>query len=240
MENLAQGSISQIAYAVVRRMILCNELKGGQAIDESYLARQCELGRTPVREAVQRLAREGLLRVIPRRGLVVTELSVETLRQVFEVRSSCEVQVARLATIRAEASDIEAMELALAGTERMIVERRFDDLFEADERFHIALASAAGNPLLGDILARVYGLGIRYWYVTLPQRRAAAVREEMALHDEIVNAIKARNPERAIRAMQTIIDDFPDRIVELLRSEPSGASLAERRRKSSPRKESTA
>lgn len=220
MEALARQSISQVAYAVIRRKILCNEFKGGQAIDESSLARQCELGRTPIREAVQRLAREGLLRVIPRKGVVVTELSVETLGQIFEVRSSCEVQVARLATIRADASDIEGMEQALSGTEQMIAERRFHDLFDADERFHLALANAARNPLLGDMLSTLYGLGIRYWYVTLPQRRLEDIKQEMALHGEIVNAIKARDPERSTKATLTIIDGFPDRIVELLRRDP--------------------
>ena len=214
-------SISEIAYSAIRRKILFNDLKGGQAIDESTLARQLDLGRTPVREAVHRLAREGLLRVIPRKGVVVTELSIETLGQIFEVRSSCEVQVARLATVRADSSDIEAMEQALEGVEQMVAEKRFRDLIEADERFHLALAEAARNPLLGDMLSTLYGLGIRFWYVTLPQRQVKEVKQEMALHREIVKAIKAGDPERSAKTMFTIIEGFPDRIVDLVKRDPS-------------------
>lgn len=217
MKRSEQVSIAEQAYRAVRRKILLNELRAGQAIDETSLAALIQIGRTPIREAVHRLSREGLLRVIPRKGIVVTELSIETLGQIFEVRSSCEVQAARLAALRATSTNIDAMEQALEGMERMVADKRFRELFEADERFHSALAEAADNPLLRDMLKTLYGLGIRFWYITLPQRQLGDIKREMGLHRDILRAIKARKPSRAGELMLSIIEGFPDRIVDLVK-----------------------
>lgn len=196
-----------------------HELRGGQSIDELSLARQFEFGRTPIREAVQRLARDGLLRIIPRKGIIVAELSIDTLRQVFEARAPCEAQVARLAAVRAEPADIEKMEEALAGVEQLIEENRFRELLEADERFHVALADASKNALLREMLSALYALGIRFWYMTLPQRPIGDIKKEMALHRKVVETIRERAPEKAAQAMRTAIGGFPERVADVIRGD---------------------
>lgn len=213
----APPSSAELAYTLVRRKILLAELPAGQSVNEAELARQFDLGRTPIREAVLRLAREGLLRIIPRKGIIVSELNLDTLRLVFEARSPCEAQIARLAALRSEPADIEAMERALEGVEGMIDRREFRSLLEADERFHLALADAAKNPLLRQMSTTVFGLGIRFWYATLPQRPAGDIKGEMALHREVLDAIKARDPERTAQAMLTVISGFPNRVTDLVR-----------------------
>ena len=181
------------------------------------LARDLKLGRTPIRETVQRLAREGLLKVLPRKGILVSELTLDTVRQVFEARSPCEAQIARLATLRAEALDIERMQEALSGVDQLIDEKRFRALLEADERFHLSLSEAAKNPLLRGVLVTLYGLGIQFWYVTLAQRPPEDVKTEMALHREVVIRVHERDPEKAAQAILTAIGGFPDRVADLLR-----------------------
>ena len=167
-KSLARESLlSEIAYSEIRKRVIFQDLPSGQSINEMSLVRELKLGRTPVREAVQRLAREGLLKVLPRKGILVSELSVDTLRQVFEARAPCEAQVARCAALRGEPSDIDRMEKALFGVDHMIEERQFRALVEADEQFHLAVADAAKNPLLRGIVSTLYGLGIRFWYMTL-------------------------------------------------------------------------
>lgn len=211
------SSTAEIAYAEVRRRILLCELRAGQTVNEAELARQFDLGRTPIREAVLRLAREGLLRIIPRKGIIVSELNLDTLRLVFEARTPCEVQIARLAAFRSEPADIETMERALDGVEVMIDRREFRRLLEADERFHVALADAAKNPLLRQMSTTVFGLGIRFWYATLPQRPPGDIKREMALHREVLEAIKMGDAERTEQAMLTVISGFPNRITDLIR-----------------------
>jgi GntR family transcriptional regulator, rspAB operon transcriptional repressor len=201
-----------LAYTKLRRRIIFQDLPGGQTLDELSLARQLKIGRTPVREAMQRLAAEGLLRVVPRKGTFVTELGVDTMRQVFEARSSCEAQIARLAALRAEPSEIALMERSLADVDRLVDERRFRELLEADEKFHLALAEAAKNRLLREMLMSVYGVGVRFWYMTLPQRRSVEIKREMQLHLEVVEMIKQHDPEGAAQAVLTLIGGFPDRV----------------------------
>jgi len=218
MAKRTKGSLlSELAYSEIRKRIIFQDLESGQTIDEMSLTRELKLGRTPIREAVQRLAREGLLKVLPRKGILVSELSLDTLRQVFETRSPCEAQIARLAALRAEASDIERMEEALSGVDQLIDEKRFRALLEADERFHLSLADAAKNPLLRGVLVTLYGLGIRFWYVTLAQRPPEDVKKEMALHREVLIRVHERDPEKAAQAILTAIGGFPDRVADMLR-----------------------
>lgn len=196
---------------------MLQELRAGESINELSLARQLKLGRTPIREGVLRLAREGLLRVLPRRGIIVTDLNMDTMRLVFEARSPCEVQIARLAALRSERSDIKAMEQALVGVDQMIDQRRFVDLLDADERFHTSLAEAARNTLLQEMQRTVYGLGIRFWYATLPQRPAGDIKVEMHLHRDVIEGIKLRDPEKTTQAIGAIIAGFPERVADLIR-----------------------
>jgi DNA-binding GntR family transcriptional regulator len=221
MDGKRGGSLSDLAYQKLKRQIIFLDLPGGQILDELSLARQLKIGRTPVREAMRRLASEGLLRVVPRKGTFVTELSVDTMRQLFEARSPCEAQIARLAATRAEPTEIAAMEKAFAGVNRLIDERRFRELLEADERFHQTLAGAARNRLLGEMYMNVYWLGVRFWYATLAQRSAAEIKREMRLHLEIVDMLKERKPERAAQAVLNLVSGFPDRVSNVIRGAPS-------------------
>jgi DNA-binding GntR family transcriptional regulator len=227
MLGMQRLSLSDVAYTQVRRKILFHELRAGDPVNEASLARQFELGRTPIREAVLRLAREGLLRIIPRKGIIVTELNIDTLRLVFEARSPCEAQIARLAALRRESADIESMEKALSGVEQMIEERRFRDLLEADERFHMALADAAKNPLLREMISTLYGLGIRFWYATLAQRPPSDISQEMSLHREVLEGVKVCDCERTAQAMLAIISGFPDRVAGLIRGDQAQLLLVQ-------------
>lgn len=211
------ASLSELAYHQVRRKILFQELKAGDPVNEQMLAQQMKISRTPVREGVMRLAHEGLVKILPRKGIIVAEQNIETMRLCFEARLPCEIQIARLAALRAKDSDIAAMEAALAPVERLINKRQFNDLLIADEKFHASLAAASHNGLLAEMQHRVYGLGIRFWYATLPQRLPDEIKQEMALHQGVVESIKLRDPDEAERVMAAIIANFPDRVAETIR-----------------------
>lgn len=216
--------LSERAYREIRRKIVFQDFKSGQTLDERSIACELKLGRTPVREAIQRLVRDGLVKVFARRGILVAEMSLETLCQVFETRAPIEEQVARRAALRAEASDIEKMRAALSDVNTLIEQKRFRDLVDADERFHLALADAAKNPLMREIVVKLYGLGIRFWYITLMQRPPDDIREEMALHQEVLVAVEERNSDKAAQAMLTVVGGFPNRVAEMLtRSLPGNA-----------------
>lgn len=209
--------LSELAYRELRRRIIFQDFPGGLALDEMSAARALKLGRTPVREAIQMLARDGLVKVYARRGTFVSEMSLETLRQVCETRAPIEEQVARRAALRAEAADIEKMRHALAGVDTLIEQRRFRDLVEADERFHLALAGAARNPLLQELVVKLHGLAIRFWYPTLTQRPPDDIREEMALHRHVLAAVEEHDPDKAAKAMLVLAGGFFNRVTEILK-----------------------
>src|SRR5258706_13175449 len=100
--------------------------------------------------------------------------------------------------MRAEPADIELMRASLGDVQRLIDQGKFRELLEADERFDAAIATAARNKLLRGMFNDVYGLGVRFWYLTLPQRPPREIKEEMRLHREICEAIAKRDPERAV------------------------------------------
>lgn len=209
--------LSDVAYTTIRRKIIFQELEPGRVLDEKSLARSLALGRTPIHEAIQRLAREGFVRVFPRRGVFVAEMSLDTLRQVFEARSPCEEQVARCAALRADAADMERMRVSLAPVDQLIDEKRFRELVEADEQFHLALADAGKTPVLRGILVPLYGLSIRFWYWTLPHRPPDDIKHEMALHADVMKAVEMHDPDKAAHAILTAIGGFPDRVAHMLR-----------------------
>ena len=210
-------SLAEYAYASVKEKIIFHEFKGGDAIDELMLAKDLELSRTPVREAVQRLAQEGLLRIIPRKGVLVTELTLDLMRQIFEARSPCEVQIVRLAAKRADESEIKEMEEALTEMNALIPEKRFRELLKADRKFHMTLARASKNRLLYDMFEKVYSLGLRFWYLALLEKSVKEVRAEIRLHMSLLKAVKANDAEGAARAVLAAVEDFPSRVSRSMR-----------------------
>jgi len=208
--------LADLAYSKLRERIIFRDVRAGQSFDEQSLSRQLNIGRTPVREAVQRLAREGLLTVIPRRGIIVSDIGLETVREMFEARLPCEVQIARLAALRATPDDIEAMHATLSDADRLIDERRFRELLVADEKFHLSLASAAKNKLLYDILARLYTLGVPFWCQTLEQRSVEETKQAIGRHLDIVECIRQRDPDAAARAVTLVVD--PNQVLGIVRN----------------------
>jgi DNA-binding GntR family transcriptional regulator len=214
VKSLRTESLADVAYARLKRQIVFHELPPGQTFDELSISRHLKIGRSPVREAVQRLAGEGLVRVIPRKGAIVAELGMDTVREMFEARVPCETQIARLAAMRAEPADIARMEAALAEGDRLAGERRFRELLLADEEFHLALAAAAKNKLLYEMLVRLYTLGLRFWYTTVSERPAAELKREIRLHHDVLRWVKRRDPEKAARAALKVVD--PNRVTGLV------------------------
>jgi GntR family transcriptional regulator, rspAB operon transcriptional repressor len=215
-ERGARESLAGAAHREIRRRIIFGDLRGGETFNVPALARELKVGRTPLREALQRLAREGLVRILPRKGILVADLSFDTLRLVFEARAPVEEQVARCAALRAEPADVERMRATLEPVERLIDQKQFRALVDADDGFHRALAGTARNPLLSQMLETLYALGIRFWYVTLAQRPPDDIKAEMALHREVLEAVAEHDPDKAAHAMLTAIGGFPYRVGEVL------------------------
>jgi DNA-binding GntR family transcriptional regulator len=160
-----------------------------------------EIGRTPVREALRRLAQERLVEVYPRRGMFVTGVDVRELARLSEVREVLEPEAARLAAERA--TDADRAELAALVEE---LDRGGSELMELDERIHRAVYRAAHNDLLEATLEQYYVLALRIWSIALD--RAHELEEAVEAHRALLEAIQAGDGERAADTMRAHVQDF--------------------------------
>jgi DNA-binding GntR family transcriptional regulator len=178
-------------------------------IDEQALSRDLQLGRTPIREALQRLASDGLVFQAPRRGLYVSEISLTDLQKIFEARMVLEGLCARLAAQRATPSHLAQFE-ALMQELRLMPDGDSRLLMDIDERFHSTLYDAADNEFLADALRRLHAFSFRLWHVVLD--RLGDVRPVMDQHIAIAEAIKAGDGDAAERILRQHISEFHSEI----------------------------
>jgi DNA-binding GntR family transcriptional regulator len=188
------------AYIAIRNAIVSLELAPGAVIDERALIERLGIGRTPVREALRRLAHEQLVEVFPRRGMFVTNVDVRDLARISEVREALEPEAARLAAERA--TEDEREELAELGDSI----KRGADLMALDERIHRAIYVAAHNLLLEKTLGEYYVLAHRIWMIALD--RNEALEEAVEAHRDLVLAIVNGSGDRAADLMRAHVRGF--------------------------------
>jgi DNA-binding GntR family transcriptional regulator len=194
-------SLADKAYQEIRRLIVSLELAPGAVIDERELIERLEIGRTPVREALRRLAHERLVEVYPRRGMFVTGVDVRELARLSEVRELLEPEAARLAAERA--TDVDRAELGALLVE---LDAGRSELIDLDERIHRAVYRAAHNDLLEATLEQYYVLALRIWSIALD--RAHELEEAVEEHRALLEAIQAGDGDRAADTMRAHVQNF--------------------------------
>jgi len=197
-------SLAERAYVAIRRLIVTLDLEPGSVINERELVERLAIGRTPVREALRRLAQEGLVEVYPRRGMFVTDVDVRRLAQLSEVRAVLEPEAARLAAERlAEAGRAELDELV-----RELDGDELDEqaLMALDERIHRAVYRWARNDLLEATLEQYYVLALRIWTIALDHRHE--LQDAVQEHRALLAAIGDGDGERAAATMRAHVEDF--------------------------------
>jgi DNA-binding GntR family transcriptional regulator len=183
------------AYSELRDRLVKLRILPGSPIDEDLLGEELGMGRTPVREAIKRLALENLVTVFPRRGTFASEINITDLAHISDVRTQLEGHAAYRAAERL--SDVQRVELEalLDELSRSAGSDDVDVLMELDARVHRFIYACAGNPYMEETLARYYNLSLRIWYLVLDRlpHLFARVHE----HDDVLHAIAAGEAERA-------------------------------------------
>ncbi|HZS24374.1 MAG TPA: GntR family transcriptional regulator [Gaiellaceae bacterium] len=204
-------SLADKAYHEIRGLIVSLELAPGAVIDERDLIERLGIGRTPVREALRRLALERLVEVYPRRGMFVTGVDVRQLARLSEVRAVLEPEAARLAAGRATDADREELDALLEELDAGGAE-----LMELDERIHRAVYRAAHNDLLEATLEQYYALALRIWMLAL--ERTQDLEEAVEAHRDLVEAIRDGDGERAAQTMHDHVENFEQAMHRVLLS----------------------
>src|ERR1700693_4344325 len=206
-------SQSEEAYLRIRERIISLDMPPGSVVNESRLRQELKIGRTPIREALQRLARENLVRSIPHRGTFVTDVNITDLARITEVRVVLESHAARLAGERLVAPDrVAIQELRDVLESRRATDQR--ELMRLDQRIHRQIYRAARNSFLESTLERYLNLSLRLWYLVVD--REVRLREAVAEHVELLRAVLAGEGSRAEESMRRHVTGFEREIRRVL------------------------
>jgi GntR family transcriptional regulator, rspAB operon transcriptional repressor len=189
-------------------MIVRLDLAPGAVIRDDDLQARLGMGRTPIREALQRLVRDQFVNVIPRRGMYVSGIDVSELALLYETRAILEPYAARLACARGTADHWRQMSAALdeAGPSG----RPARDLIEIDQRCHEIVWEAADNRFLTDTLDMMYAQSDRLWHIYLADVDDMA--DTVDEHKHILDALRAGDGDRAAALTETHIRSFDEQI----------------------------
>ncbi len=208
MDRTQQTSLTDQAYQRLEELIVTLKLEPGAVLSEAALATQLGFGRTPVREALQRLAREGLVLILPRRGILVSEINIEKQLMLLEVRRELERLLARKSAQRASPEEARRF-VELAGEMRSAA-RNNDDLafMRFDWELNHLISRSARNEFASNAMSLLHGLSRRFWY--LHYRRVADLPLCARLHADLAEAVGERDPERAAAACDRLLDYIED------------------------------
>ncbi len=201
-------SLSQQAYDIIKQKIVSLEMLPGSVIDEGNLQEELGFGRTPIREALKRLSLEKLVVILPRRGMLVSEIGIRDLQQLFELRLPLEILATRLAADRGSEEQWRRMEDALAQLRDGTIENQ--SLIEIDRTCHEIIYESAANEFLRDTLVTHYALSLRLWYYFL--YRIGDMRDALLDHKLILEALQAQDGDKAAQLMERHIRAFQKEI----------------------------
>src|SRR5688500_9919588 len=204
-ENTAE-TLTDRAYTGIEELIVTLQLAPGSAVSEQMLAERLGIGRTPIREALQRLARERLVTILPRRGIVVSSIDVAAQLRLLEARRELERLVARGAARRAT----EAERARFAELARLFEKagRTGDDktFMRVDREFNELCLAAVENEFAAGAMGLMNSLSRRFWFHHYKQ--AADMPETAKLHADIAGAIAEGNEKEAGAAVDRLLDNI--------------------------------
>jgi DNA-binding GntR family transcriptional regulator len=204
LEAAADATLTERAYRALEEAIVTLDLAPGEVVSEAQLAARIALGRTPVREALQRLARERLVRILPRRGIVVAAVDVREQLRLLEVRREIERLCARAAARRADAAQRDRFRRIAEAMDRAAASDDETAFLRQDRALNLLVLEAARNEFAAAAMALMHGLSRRFWFIHW--RRSADLPEAAAVHAALARAIADGAPEGAAAASDRLLD----------------------------------
>lgn len=201
----------------LRQLILTLELEPGLAVSESTLIKQFGWGRTPLREAFQRLSEQGLLQTIPQHGAVVTPLNLFDFVEVMDAMSLVIGPAASLACKRLTDTELDQLDELVAQGETAALSGDFERLSALDYEFHSVLAQATGNRYLSDYLRRLHQIARRFNFAAWKREHNAT--PSLDEHRQLAAIFRARDAVAAKAAMLHHIEGARQRVIGTIQVE---------------------
>lgn len=218
-EHRTRGGRSTAVYETLHREILTLVLQPGEPLDETQLSRRFGMSRSPVREALNRLAMQGLVVMLTNRSTLVAPLDVSTFPRYVEALDLLQRVNARLAAQHRSADDVARMRTLAAAFDAALVDYDHFELSSTNKAFHMAIAAAGRNPYLTRQYDALLDEGRRLLHLHFDFLGKSTVDRPLASeHHEIVDAIEARDLDGADRLAHAHTRQFHDRFMEFLRT----------------------
>lgn len=196
------GPTTATGYVVnaIRKGILAGDYPAGSKLDQQLLAEELGVSLIPIREGLRQLEAEGLIRLVPRRGAFVAELSIAELKEIYLIREVLEGLAAELAVLNLGPSTFHQLESLLGQMEEATAEQDFGRLLELNRAFHFTIYEAAGRPILLQMIVSLWDRSAlyRHVYTYLPERAPQALAE----HKEIYQASRQGDAQWAHQAVR--------------------------------------
>ncbi|HEV7264869.1 MAG TPA: GntR family transcriptional regulator [Falsiroseomonas sp.] len=215
-------NLREQALASIRQGILDARYPAGSLLSESQLAEELRISRTPIREALRELAGSGLLRILPQRGVVVSEPSVQDIVEVYQLREQLECFAARLAAERLAPADGAAFEAEHAEAMSHMEAARLRQAYDASVRLHGRIISLARNARLTQFMSQLSDQVHRFGLLTLRHGRVEHALEE---HGQIIEALLRRDGDAADALMRAHLRADRDLALRIIL--PAGFALPE-------------
>ncbi|MET3925719.1 GntR family transcriptional regulator [Devosia sp. 2618] len=196
--------ISDTAYVAIQNLIVTGRLRPGSMISENELREELNCGRTPIREALQRLKLEGFVEIHPRRGALVTTINLRQQLELLEVRRPLEDIMVRLAARRATPDQRERMRLLANELEAAVDRDDRDKYFGINRATHEIEAEATKNAMLIKTISQVHTMSRRFWYSFITASDSFA--DAAGLHCKVLRAISDGDGDEAAQNAHLLLD----------------------------------
>ena len=213
IRNMTQA---EYAYEIISKQILEGKIKPGEPLNEIELSKLTNTSRTPVREAIGRLAYEKLVKVIPHRGAFVTKFNLEDIREIYQLREAVEGMAARLACNHIEIEKLEEIEQKcelLLNTSNII--NHNTEHFEINNELHSYILEKSGNTIFPSIVKQFQT--VLQMEMEITAKLNSSIAESCDEHRKIIKALKERDPDTAEQEMRKHIAEVYDWIVQALK-----------------------
>ncbi|CAP44151.1 transcriptional regulator, GntR-family [Bordetella petrii] len=212
--SAASDSTVDRVYNQLRSMAIGYEFKPGEKLNEVALAKRMEVSRTPLREALNRLGIEGLLRFQPGKGFFCRDLDVHEIFNLYELRKTVEIAGARLSMTRARDEDLRKLLEFLDATGPEPGDRSVAELVDLDESFHETLLALSGNT---EMLRVLRNINARIRFVRWIDMRLGDRRNSQLEHRRIVEALLARDETACVGLLEKHIERRLDQVTSAIR-----------------------
>ncbi len=198
------ATLADRAYQELEAQIVTLRLPPGAVVSEAILSKRLGIGRMPIREALQRLARERLVVILPRLGIVVSTIDVSSQLRLLEVRRELERLLARLAARRATPAQREEFRRIVEGMEAAARDDDDATFMRLDRALNLLVIEAARNEYGAGAMALMHGLSRRFWYIHY--KEVADLPLAARLHADMARAIAAGDQAGAATASDRLLD----------------------------------